>query len=182
VQPVFKLSHGAQYITGSCGCQIGPTTFAIAPWHVLVYIVRSDEWGRVRRKNKRSTSSLYSTFPQMSDYDPKAAAIGQTRQYVEASYIHSQKPTPAENPVSPGYEWPNRCWELLHEPAVESSNQYTLRVTYYNWEDGGSFGASGADEITVLVDFANGSQVVSCFQAGTVRFFYPPDELEDGGE
>jgi hypothetical protein len=115
----------------------------------------------------------------MSDYDPKEAAIDQTRQYVEASYIHSQKPTPAENPVSPGYEWPHRCWELLHKPAIESSNQYTLKVTYYNWKDGGSFGASGADEITVLVDFANGSQVVSYFRAGTVKFCYPPDELND---
>lgn len=122
---------------------------------------------------------VYKGIEAFANHDPKKAAITQTRQYVEASYIHSQKPTPAENPVSPGYEWPYRCWELLHEPAVESSNQYTLRVTYYNWEDGGSFGASGADEITVLVEFANGSQVISYYRAGTVRFCNPPDELND---
>lgn len=122
----------------------------------------------------------YVCIPWFFDWpDPKQSAIDQTRQYVDASYAHPQKPDVEDNPVLPGYEWPHYCWELFHEPAIESANQYTLTVTYYNWEDGGSFGASGADEITVLVEFANGRQVVSYFRAGVVKYCYLSDWSED---
>lgn len=125
---------------------------------------------------------IYRGIEAWANYDPKKAAITQTRLYTDAAYAYSKKPDPKENPVHNG-EWPHYCWELLRQPALESSNQYTLTVVYYNWEARDSSGASGADEIIVQVDFTNSSRVLVNFYSGEVRYCYlPQDWLKYGND
>jgi hypothetical protein len=126
---------------------------------------------------------VYKGIEAWANYDPKKAAITQTKLYTDAAYAHSEKPGPKENPVHPDGEWPHQCWELLRQPAVESSNQYTMTVIYYNWEARDSSGASGADEIIVQVDFANASRVLVNFYGDEVLYCYlPQDWLKYGND
>lgn len=112
-------------------------------------------------------------------YDPQQVALEQTKQYIEAAQIY-EKPGPQNNPVHPGGEWPYYCWELLREPAVESSNNYTLTVIYVSLDGSGQIGGSGGDEVEVQVDFANGSRVVVNYYVDEVRYCYIPRDLDEG--
>ncbi len=119
----------------------------------------------------------FQVFKGLDDWDhsdPKQMAVKQTKKLVDAIYLYPMKPNPQEDPLRPGEDWPRNCWEFLRQPAIESSNKYTLTATFYNWEDGGSFGASGADVVEVQIDFANGSQVLVELYANRIIHCYHP--------
>jgi len=118
---------------------------------------------------------LYREFEAWANYDPKEVAMRCTERYLQAAYAH---PNAAEKDVlsSCGGAWSHGdCWSILQEAVVPSSNQYTMTVVYYNWED--DIPWRGGDEITVQVDFANSRSVMVFTYEGCVDYcFYRPDD------
>jgi hypothetical protein len=113
------------------------------------------------------------------DYDPKEAAIVHTKLYLEAAYAH---PTaPQEEAVEEavvgcgGVLAYDDCWTLLQEVVVQSSNQYTLTVVFYDWEAGVPLGSG--DDVIVRVELANTRPVLVYTYEGCVDFCsYEPDD------
>ena len=118
---------------------------------------------------------LYGEFEALANYDPKEVAMRCTERYLQVAYAH---PNAAQEDVSlpcGGWQPHGDCWSILQEAVAHSSNQYTMTVVYYNWED--DIPWRGGDEIIVQVDFANSRPVtVFTYQGGIDYCFYQPDD------
>lgn len=117
---------------------------------------------------------LYRELEAWLNYDPKEAAMRWTEKYLQAAYAH---PNATEEDVLPscGGMWSHGdCWAILQEAVAHSSNQYTMTVVYYNWED--DIPWRGGDEIIVQVNFANSRPVMVFTYEGCIDYcIYQPD-------
>jgi len=95
------------------------------------------------------------------DYDPKEAA-------------HTHPTAPQEKAVEEavvdcgGVLASDDCWTLLQEVVVQSSNQYTLTVVFYDWEAGVPLGSG--DDVIIRAEFANARPVPVYTYEGCVDF------------
>ena len=107
-------------------------------------------------------------------YDPQEAAIMRTRQYLEAAYAHPTSPEKEVVPSCGGLWSHGDCWTLLQNAVVQSSNQYTLTVVFYDWE--AHVPLRSGDDVIVRVDFVNTHSVLVYTYESCVDFcLYEPD-------
>jgi hypothetical protein len=116
---------------------------------------------------------MYAGIKSWIAYDPKQPALNRVKDLLDTAY---------ESPVSDSMPEFSSCggvidrdWRILQDSVKTNSNQYTLSIKFYNWEEEYP-GMRSGDEIIVEILFEDGSIIdVYTYESCTV-FCTIPDE------
>lgn len=101
----------------------------------------------------------FQELEEWASYDPKEAAYNRLQHTLNAAYENPTTSSHQQIVSSCGGLWlTEECWVLLQDEVKRSSNEYNMKVIFYNWEDE-ERPTRGGDEIIIEIDFASGNVV-----------------------